>query len=111
MTESADCPEGLESSDYYYFYAIRYENDNIQPSESESEVEAENWSVELISEYTVCETVSEPLGYIIDINECATKVLDVGAAFFNFDPSDGECVARYTRDASCPEGLEDHRYF
>lgn len=31
--------------------------------------------------------------------------------FFNFDPNDGECSARFTNDASCPERLESHNYF
>jgi hypothetical protein len=52
------------------------------------------------------------MGYIIDLNECAASVMEVGSMFFNFDPNDGECVARYTRDASCPEGLnENHDYY
>lgn len=31
--------------------------------------------------------------------------------FFNFDPNDGECSARFTNDASCPERLDEHSFF
>jgi hypothetical protein len=50
-TESADCPEGLASSTYYYFYAIQFDNSE---SESESEGTQIETDIVLISEGNEC---------------------------------------------------------
>lgn len=116
MTESADCPEGLADSSYYDFYMIQWNDDVSEPSEpsessESSETEEDEWEVQQIAEYMVCQAESQGLGYYPDINECAQNVMEAGSMFFNFDPNDGECSARFTNDASCPERLESHGYF
>jgi hypothetical protein len=56
-TESVDCPEGLESSSYYHFFAIKYEGDNLETasdSESDSEGPKIEANIVLISEGFEC---------------------------------------------------------
>jgi hypothetical protein len=68
--------------------------------------------MELIDEWTRCEAEGAALGYHFPAEECAQACVDDGTCmFFMYDPNDGECIAKYTESADCPEGLESSSYY
>lgn len=57
-TDSADCPEGTWSSNYYHFYEIVYGAESGPPV-----VQPDSFDFSLIAERQACEADSNQLGY------------------------------------------------
>jgi hypothetical protein len=81
-----------------------------QSESSEAEVDLD-WSVVLVNEMTRCNAEGAALGYFYPVEECAQACFNNECMFFLHDANDGECIAKYTESAECPEGLESSSYY
>jgi hypothetical protein len=111
MTDSAECPEGLESSMYYDFYRNVAQGDSHGSSNSDSDQTPvdRNFEIEMLNEGSTCTAEFVQLGFFTEsAYSCAQEVLNgnSGTIFFDYDPNDGECRAVFTESRDCPEGFE-----
>jgi hypothetical protein len=111
MTDSAECPEGLESSMYYDFYRNVAQGDSHGSSNSDSDQTPvdRNFEIEMLNEGSTCTAEFVRLGFTESAYSCAQEVLNDNSMltiFFDYDPNDGECRAVFTESRDCPEGFE-----